>query len=1262
MNDSDTQSYRYSAFISYRHVDRDRKWAEWLVNALETYRIPKELQQVGFPARLGKVFRDKDELPSDGNLNSQIEDALKASRFLIVICSPDTPSSKWVSREIEIFKELGRTDKIFPLLVEGEPDESFPKVLTTSQLIGFDEAEANPPIKDLEPIGADVRPVEDKTAKETKKDELLRIVAGILGCAYDDLKQRDKLRERKKQRNRLLTVAASLIISIAGGLYYWDYNRIKTHYYKDYVTQWGVPKGLFPVGSQRQARRSATYAIETRRGVVESMRRINGSGELIPLMGDGRDAEPWLKGVAKWTYIVDGSGQAREVQLYGRVGKHIVTWDFDGPELVKFIKTAGKPFTLGKDISQLGGLGSASSSKSDISQYRLTLDEHGREIRITFENAYGMPVSDSGNNFGRVYQRYQNGRIKIIQNIGKSGGIQVSRKGVLATEYKYNASGDLTNVYWKNEKGKLHLNDKSYAFVKYVYGNGTARDQENVTEIMYFGVDEKPVLNKGGYAKATQVFDARGNLVQQGSFDIDGKPTLTKNGFAKLIQFFDSRGNLIERAYLGVDGEPTLHKDGITKFTQAFDLRGNIIERAYFGIDGNPILHKDGYAKAAWVFDRRGNIIEWTYFGMDGKLTLHKNGYAKAAQSFDAYGNSIERVLFGINGKPVLHKDGYAKFAQVYDARGNIIEQSYFGIDGESILNKNGFSKVTSVYDARGNLIEQAVFGIKGKPALHKDGYAKLTRVHDARGNIIEQAYFGIDGEPILNKNGFSKANHVYDARGNLIEKITFGVKGKPALHKNGYAKFTQVYNKRGNIIEQAYFGVDGKPILNKNGFSKVSHTFDARGNVVEEAAFGIDGKPALNKDGYSKSTHVLDARGNSIERAYFGTDGKPTLHKNGFAKITQVFDAGGNPIEQAFFGIDGEPILNIEGYARFTQIFDARGNKIEQVYFGIDGKPILHKDGYARVAQTINARGNLTETAVFGIDGKPVLHKENFAGFYQVFDARGNLTERSYFGLDGKPIQHINGFAKITQVYDAHGNSIDEASFGVDGNPTLNKSGYAKISRGLDARGNVAEEAYFGIDGKPVLNRSGFAGAKALRDVRGKLLEERYYGINGEPVDRRAEFSSNSEVSSIFGKWKSLVLNGIHNKETLDLLSENKLSVVKQEYDAYGSVISQRYFHADGSEAAGIDGFSEVSATYNQLRLPELMKAKLPGNASGLIKFRIAYTSRYNIGRVTFLDRNNQPLLSRLGFAEIGFSYDERDQLVKTQYFNEKGGILSEK
>jgi hypothetical protein len=100
--------YLYEAFISYRHVERDRRWAEWLIEALETYRTPNELQKLGVAPRLRKIFRDEDEVPASSDLNDQIRQALVASRFLIVVCSPYTPRSAWVQREIEIFNELGR--------------------------------------------------------------------------------------------------------------------------------------------------------------------------------------------------------------------------------------------------------------------------------------------------------------------------------------------------------------------------------------------------------------------------------------------------------------------------------------------------------------------------------------------------------------------------------------------------------------------------------------------------------------------------------------------------------------------------------------------------------------------------------------------------------------------------------------------------------------------------------------------------------------------------------------------------------------------------------------------------------------------------------------------------------------------------------------------------------------------------------------------------------------------------------------------------
>ena len=82
---------RYWAFLSYSHDDR--RAAERLHRALESYRIPRRL--VGrsgplgiVPIRLHPVFRDRDELSASGHIGVVVQAALADSRALIVLCSP----------------------------------------------------------------------------------------------------------------------------------------------------------------------------------------------------------------------------------------------------------------------------------------------------------------------------------------------------------------------------------------------------------------------------------------------------------------------------------------------------------------------------------------------------------------------------------------------------------------------------------------------------------------------------------------------------------------------------------------------------------------------------------------------------------------------------------------------------------------------------------------------------------------------------------------------------------------------------------------------------------------------------------------------------------------------------------------------------------------------------------------------------------------------------------------------------------------------
>jgi hypothetical protein len=94
----------YFAFISYKR--EDEKWAVWLQNKLEHYKLPSNLNgRIDLPKEIRPIFRDKSEL-AGGVLADEIQKALEASRYLIVICSPRAAQSPWVGKEVQSFIDM----------------------------------------------------------------------------------------------------------------------------------------------------------------------------------------------------------------------------------------------------------------------------------------------------------------------------------------------------------------------------------------------------------------------------------------------------------------------------------------------------------------------------------------------------------------------------------------------------------------------------------------------------------------------------------------------------------------------------------------------------------------------------------------------------------------------------------------------------------------------------------------------------------------------------------------------------------------------------------------------------------------------------------------------------------------------------------------------------------------------------------------------------------------------------------------------------
>ena len=203
---------RYDAFISYRHSELDMEIAKKLHKGLETFKIPASVRKKFGKKRIERVFRDQEELPIGSDLDDNITAALAESEYLIVICSPRTPKSVWVCKEIETFIKLHDRSHALAILIEGEPNESFPP-----QLLVDENG------KPVEPLAADIRGETKKERDKKFKTELMRLVAPLVGCEYDDLKQRH--RERIIRRN-VCFAAVILLITAALGIAFGFYNAV----------------------------------------------------------------------------------------------------------------------------------------------------------------------------------------------------------------------------------------------------------------------------------------------------------------------------------------------------------------------------------------------------------------------------------------------------------------------------------------------------------------------------------------------------------------------------------------------------------------------------------------------------------------------------------------------------------------------------------------------------------------------------------------------------------------------------------------------------------------------------------------------------------------------------------------------------------------------------------------------------------------------------------------------------------------------------
>ena len=199
---------KHYAFISYNH--KDVATAQWLQQQMESYRLPTHIHNELEDTRyLRPIFRDQTDL-NTGILSDELQRHLRQSKYLVVVCSPNSAHSQWVSDEIQAFINWGRLDAIIPFIIDSRQTDNIDDCLPQALL----RLKQEHPEKEL--LGINVQEVGRKKA-------FIRVVSRMLGVSFDVLWQR----HLRQQRQHRLAIAATLPVLAA--LLYWFIMPVTLH-------------------------------------------------------------------------------------------------------------------------------------------------------------------------------------------------------------------------------------------------------------------------------------------------------------------------------------------------------------------------------------------------------------------------------------------------------------------------------------------------------------------------------------------------------------------------------------------------------------------------------------------------------------------------------------------------------------------------------------------------------------------------------------------------------------------------------------------------------------------------------------------------------------------------------------------------------------------------------------------------------------------------------------------------------------------------
>ena len=885
------ESYTYYAFVSHSH--RDAKWATWIQNALERYRLPSSVRKAvrkPLPKRLAPVFRDATDLGSC-QLVEGLHRELEASRFLIVICSPDSakPNAEgkhYVDHEVDYFAGLGRADRIIPVIVSGTPEESF-----------------SPKIRELDLLALDA-------TKASRSRVLNDIVAKILGLRPDELWRRERRRQLVFRIWQGVIAAVGIFALFCGALFYWDNTRDVVECYANTVDDYGALRGLRLLSDAECRHRGLFYRFCYRGLRFGYWCHADAQGPSVfrPI---------GFKRILRSVSVSSSRGYGHVV---GDPDVRVYHYDIEGGRVDEVLcRTASGRFlrreVLATDHGVVNGLmqyraesmsrgayrDSSAANKfvdnhSEVVQFLIDRDARGVATRIRYLDTFGNPVCDKNGEFG--------------------------------LEGVYDAAGYEVEKWYVDRRGGRFAGRDGVACARNTYENGLLV----TTEILDASGARRPTSD--GVSVSRFEYDMYGNVIGMRYADEERKPVPNKNGVYAMKIENDSFGYPIRKVNADKEGNPVCGADGVCQIAYVYDNKGRMTEwRAYDEHGAGVISRKLKCSGMKYEYDGRGQMNRQVFLGTDGLPMRSQSGYAEIRTSYDDNGERSSISYYDESGGTASNEDGVSKVCKVHDGR-KLVEERYYGTNGLLKCGLNGGYAISRFKydDYRGNRTEERYYDEKDRPAVDpRFGVHAHMWKFDHRGMLVEESYYGTNGLPVASVNGAVRVAFDYDENGRRVFQRGYDARGALAIGKDGVAGYDWVYDENGNMTCCKQIGGDGLPIC---GCAELRSEFDTRGDCIRQSWFDRNGLPTYGIAEWHKIEKLYDGRGKVLEERYYDIREEPVevlVEGERCAKRRLTYDRFGDVSSQWFFAKGDVMSGRTTGFLGYAYLHDEDGRVVRR-------------------------------------------------------------------------------------------------------------------------------------------------------------------------------------------------------------------------------------------------------------------------------------------------------------------------------------------